>query len=339
MYWKFTYLLLPALLTADTVKLHDGSSLTGDFVESTTQAIQIRTGGTLRTVPIREIDSISFQSADAPMPTATSTRPSVPGITLFSQDAEDYTVRLERCAKNGTAAVMCNFSAVNHRADRQLSMQSSYMVDSDGLQQNPQKQRLGTSAGVSAAVYNTPIPGEVQFGGVTPNVDRIAKLSLRFSSSGPSGNVAFEVVYRNVPLQAPGTAPPVLAGSQSPPAAVPAASFFPKRPKNAILHASTGVILDYGMGNKSGSFSIKEDVTGKTISFYLGDGIALNGRTPACPFPPTDTFTPGPGTCSYWPPDIRLGHTRVKVIWWDAKYQGEAVKVSDQANTVSQEKP
>jgi hypothetical protein len=113
------------------------------------------------------------------------------------------------------------------------------------------------------------------------------------------------------------------------------ASFFPTRPTNrASLKVAEGILLDYGVGNKSGSFSIRDAKTGKEIDFYVGNNIRGDGRAIHCQMIPTDGSAPDPRICESWPSAIRAGHTKVKVTYWETKHDEgkgpEMVKVSDQ---------
>ncbi|HXE62005.1 MAG TPA: hypothetical protein VN519_00605 [Bryobacteraceae bacterium] len=115
------------------------------------------------------------------------------------QNLEGFTIQLNRCSRQGTASILCSFSITNTRADRDVSLGNVYIVDSAGIQQQPSKESLGApERGYRSAhaAYNTPIAGELTFGGVTPEVMRIAKLSMIFAS----GNTSFEVIYRNIPI-------------------------------------------------------------------------------------------------------------------------------------------
>jgi len=111
-------------------------------------------------------------------------------------------------------------------------------------------------------------------------------------------------------------------------------SFLPPRPQNAVLHTSQGTLLDYGIGNKSGGFSVREKTTGKTLEFYVGWPIRIDGRIVTCSIAPKDSFKPDRQFCSDWPYQVRLGHTNVKVTYWNAKYDGKDVNVSDQIDSL-----
>jgi hypothetical protein len=112
-------------------------------------------------------------------------------------------------------------------------------------------------------------------------------------------------------------------------------SFFPARPPTAVLRVVQGTLLDYGVGNKSGGFSIKDRRTGKTLEFYVGWPIRIDGMIVKCSIAPTDSFKPNAKFCTDWPAGIRLGHTTVKVTYWIAEHDGERVNVSDQIAAIA----
>ena len=108
--------------------------------------------------------------------------------------------------------------------------------------------------------------------------------------------------------------------------------FFPTQPKEAKFSEATGILLDYGVGNKSGSFVIKAEQG--PLRFSIGWPMYINDRQVTCTIPPVDGFKADPRFCSDWPADIRLGSTDVRVRYWEATYNKEQVKVSNQIYSV-----
>jgi hypothetical protein len=106
-------------------------------------------------------------------------------------------------------------------------------------------------------------------------------------------------------------------------------SFFPKRPPGVTVKLMQGVLVDYGIGNASGGFTVIND-QGKEVEFYTSWPMRIDGRPVKCSIAPTDTFKAHPQNCSDWPSDIRLGHTKVEVTYWSSTRDGAPVLVSDE---------
>ena len=112
-------------------------------------------------------------------------------------------------------------------------------------------------------------------------------------------------------------------------------AFFPEQPSGADLNKTTGVLLDYGIGNKSGAFSIRS-ADGKITDFFIGSSMRINGKIVKCTIAPTRTFTPDPQLCNDWPSDVHLGSTDVVVTYWRSEHEGEVALVSNQIDRLSQ---
>ncbi len=93
-----------------------------------------------------------------------------------------------------------------------------------------------------------------------------------------------------------------------------ASDFFPDFPTTAKLETATGVITAYGVGNSSGSLTV-EDAAG-THDFYIAQKITLEGKPIVCQSPPSPGFTPSKDECPYWPKDVVLGQTKVRIRYW-----------------------
>jgi len=105
-------------------------------------------------------------------------------------------------------------------------------------------------------------------------------------------------------------------------------SFFPEQPGGVDLRKATGVLLDYGIGNSSGAFSIR-GADGKVTDFFVGSSMQIDGKVVSCTIAPTRTFTPDPRLCNDWPSDIKLGSTEVVVSYWRSEYQGQVALASN----------
>jgi hypothetical protein len=115
--------------------------------------------------------------------------------------------------------------------------------------------------------------------------------------------------------------------------ATPPKSFFPKRPQGVTPKSMQGVLTDYGIGNASGGFSIRDD-KGKIVDFYTSWPMLIDGHPVKCAIAPTDTFKPHLQNCPDWPAQIRLGHTKVKVIYWSTTRDSKPVLVSDEIRRI-----
>jgi len=70
-------------------------------------------------------------------------------------------------------------------------------------------------------------------------------------------------------------------------------TFFPERPpKDVKLNSVKGILVDYGIGNKSGSFSIR--IENANSRFFIGWPMRINEKLVTCSLPPFEGFTPDP---------------------------------------------
>ncbi|MBD5654163.1 MAG: hypothetical protein IAI50_03155 [Candidatus Eremiobacteraeota bacterium] len=90
--------------------------------------------------------------------------------------------------------------------------------------------------------------------------------------------------------------------------------FFPDRSGAAQRERATGVLTDFGIGNKSGSLTLKTAAGSRT--FYVSEHIMLDGKPIACDHPPAPGFRPSAISCSSWPKNVVIGRTQVRVTYW-----------------------
>lgn len=191
--WIAVLIVVPTLSKADTINLKSHSSLRGTVLGSDATTVRVQTPDGIRSVALTDVESIEFENATAPA----ETRKTTPVKSALTQEVSGYRITLSACTRKATESITCAYSLTNQHADRQIAVGQVYEVDSQGNLQQAQQSTLSSQR----AVYNTPVTGNSVFGGVTPDVTSIAKLSLTFSSFGSSGNESFEVVFRNVPLR------------------------------------------------------------------------------------------------------------------------------------------
>jgi hypothetical protein len=90
------------------------------------------------------------------------------------------------------------------------------------------------------------------------------------------------------------------------------AGFFPSRPPDAPVQKFTGVIVEYGLGNDTGYFVLT--IGRKSMDFYIGLPMRINGAIVRCQDPDPDIASPG--SCTDWPPSIVLGKSVVTATCW-----------------------
>jgi hypothetical protein len=119
-------------------------------------------------------------------------------------------------------------------------------------------------------------------------------------------------------------------GAAAGPAAAQDGSFFPEHPPiGAKIQEMSGILLDYGIGMKSGGFTIGDKEQKSHAEFYTGWPMRIAGRVVTCAIPPTDKHR-NEQFCKDWPDSVKLGQTYVTVHFWQDKYEGEEVSVSNQ---------
>jgi hypothetical protein len=87
---------------------------------------------------------------------------------------------------------------------------------------------------------------------------------------------------------------------------------FPSRPPDAPAQKFTGVIVEYGLGNDTGGFVLT--IGGKSMDFYIGLPMRMNGAIVRCQDP--DPNIASPASCTDWPPSIVLGKSVVTATCW-----------------------
>lgn len=113
-------------------------------------------------------------------------------------------------------------------------------------------------------------------------------------------------------------------------------AYFPEKPPpGAETRKAEGVLLDYGIGNKSGGFTIQNADGSGTTEFYTAWPMRIAGRIVTCSIPPTEKTPADPRFCKDWPDNVRLGNTEVSVVYWEDKYNGEPAKISNDINTLN----
>jgi hypothetical protein len=123
-----------------------------------------------------------------------------------------------------------------------------------------------------------------------------------------------------------------VAGSAVALAQADAPSFFPTPAPHANLLETSGIIENFGYGNKSGALDIRR-ADGSTHSFYLPSGIIrIAGSSFSCSHAPDPRHHSNPGVdnCPSWPKSIALGKTHVYVLYfWSTRY-GQRAEVASE---------
>src|SRR4051812_16916402 len=145
------WLLWAVSAYADTMKMKDGSVVSGNWLGSDAQQVRFATGEQVRSYALRDVQSVTFGDGTT-APTAPPTARPRPQAA-FQEEVEGFTFRLDRCEKRGGASVTCFFTAVNHKADRILVLfgdrygAPSQIIDSNGILQNAKTAQIGSSRG------------------------------------------------------------------------------------------------------------------------------------------------------------------------------------------------
>ena len=77
--------------------------------------------------------------------------------------------------------------------------------------------------------------------------------------------------------------------------------FLEKPPPGAEMRKTAGVLLEYGVGNKSGGFTIRNADGSGTTEFYTAWPMHIAGRIVKCGIPPTGKTPANPRFCDDWP--------------------------------------
>jgi hypothetical protein len=69
---------------------------------------------------------------------------------------------------------------------------------------------------------------------------------------------------------------------------------------------------------------------GKVVQFYTAAWpFTIDGKTVRCPLPPMPPeYRRNPNVCSYWPSNVRIGVTRVRVPYWRGTRYGKATLIA-----------
>jgi hypothetical protein len=90
---------------------------------------------------------------------------------------------------------------------------------------------------------------------------------------------------------------------------------FPVRPAHVRLLAVDGVLLSWAIGNGNGGIAIRSR-DGRTRLFTVTDAIVVDGTPVRCAYAPKPGEARDPDACSFWPRNLLLGKTNVRVSYW-----------------------
>jgi len=109
-------------------------------------------------------------------------------------------------------------------------------------------------------------------------------------------------------------------------------SFFPVRPRDAIVGTFTGTIERYAIGTGRGELAVANH--GHVTTFAMSYPYKINGRIIRCHQAPRPAYRPPKFVCSDWPSSVILGRSEVRVNYWTTMEQGSVAKASDSLTTV-----
>lgn len=90
-----------------------------------------------------------------------------------------------------------------------------------------------------------------------------------------------------------------------------------------------GVLLNYGLGMKSGAVSIRASRHQVRYFYVAAPPITIDGKTVECPIPPRPGFVPSKDVCPSWPAYVKIGTTRVRVFYWHGRRYGKPTLVTN----------
>jgi len=138
-------------------------------------------------------EGASGQESPLPRPTSASVR--------------GFRVEVGRCQKLSTKNITCHLTITNQQSDQVLTLfadrgtNSSYFVDSNGMQISAQQVQLGSKRSPrlaeTDAVTDVPIKASLEFAVGDPRATSIAKLSISLQAHKSN----FRVELRKIPLE------------------------------------------------------------------------------------------------------------------------------------------
>ena len=221
-------LLLASLANADRLVMKDNTIRVGRLAGVEGGMLIVNVQGRTEKIPISSVSALFFDDAGSPVATVQSAvvqpsprpiantavvDPLAPIASAFSQTVEGFRVELQRCSKQGSKSVLCNFKITNLQTDRPIGVhgrwnQVTYYVDDQGMQRAADMARIGTSqvdwGGQTAAVNDVAVLGSLSFPGVETGVNSLAKLVISFcrpSDQFNCGGPWFTAEFRKIPLQ------------------------------------------------------------------------------------------------------------------------------------------
>ena len=95
-----------------------------------------------------------------------------------------------------------------------------------------------------------------------------------------------------------------------------------------------GVLVNFGVGQSSGDVTIRQ-ANNLERSFYLAaPPFVIDGKAVDCIIPPRPRHSPPPDLCRWWPSNVKIGSTRVRVFYWrDARF-GHPTLVTHELRTL-----
>lgn len=98
--------------------------------------------------------------------------------------------------------------------------------------------------------------------------------------------------------------------------------------------AADGVLVNYGVGQYSGDVTIRQS-NNKERSFYLAaHPFVIDGKAVDCVIPPRPHYSPPLDLCRSWPSNVKIGSTRVRVLYWPDSHFGHPVFVTRELRTL-----
>lgn len=105
------------------------------------------------------------------------------------------------------------------------------------------------------------------------------------------------------------------------------AGYYP-RVAGPPVGTADGVLINLGAGMGSGDVTIRQ-AGNKKRSFYMAaEPFLIDGKPLRCAITPTPQYSPPPNLCRYWPPNLKIGSTRVRVSYWRGIRDGKQTEVT-----------